>query len=154
MTEHLFPLFRISRKNYVEILEAHTLDQLNTVPVGFKNNLIWNMAHVISATDGLVYRLNGLPVKMPESFKLAYSKGSQPEKAVDQSFVDEIKHLLLNQVDEIQAEYNSGLFPSRTVQEYPTSYGNTLVSIENILEFIQLHEGLHYGYMLALKKLI
>lgn len=154
MTDNKLDLLLISRQNYVKIIDEYTLDELNTVPLGYRNNLIWNLAHVIAVNDGLINRLHGLPMRMTDTFIKSYTKGTQPEIAVDRAFVEQVRHDLIAQVDWVRADYESGKFPSTTIQPYPTSYGNTLTNIEEILTFVLLHEGLHYGYMLAIKRFL
>ncbi len=149
-----FELFKISRKNYLNLIEEHTLDQLNTVPSEFKNNLIWNAAHVIASTDGLFNRLHGLHMRMTSEYIQSYAKGSRPEIAVNQEFVDQIKKDLIQQVSWVESDFEEGKFPESTIQPYTTTYGNTLVDFESVLAFNLLHEGLHYGIMLSLKKFI
>ncbi|WP_407635809.1 DinB family protein [Solitalea canadensis] len=38
----------------------YTIDQLNKVPAGFNNNLIWNIGHEIVAQQALIYKSSGL----------------------------------------------------------------------------------------------
>lgn len=154
MMDNKIDLLLISRQNYLKIIDEHSLDELNTVHLGYRNNLIWNLAHVIAANDSLVNRLHGLPVQMSDGFIKSYSKGTQPEIAVDSAFVEQVRHDLIAQVDWIRVDYNNGKFPAATLKPYTTSYGNTLTNIEEILTFILLHEGLHYGYMLAMKRFL
>jgi hypothetical protein len=37
---------------------AGTLEQLNKIPEGYNNNLIWNIAHVVVVQQMLVYKLS------------------------------------------------------------------------------------------------
>jgi hypothetical protein len=47
---------RTSRTIVSQMLAGYTLDQLNTIPEGYSNNLIWNIAHII-VVQMLVYKL-------------------------------------------------------------------------------------------------
>lgn len=47
-------------------------------------------------------------------------------------------------------DYERGLF--REFKAYQTSYGAKLKDIEQALQFNNVHEGLHLGYMMALRK--
>lgn len=38
-------LIRYVRKNIMNVIEGHSLEQLNTVPEKFNNNIAWNLAH-------------------------------------------------------------------------------------------------------------
>jgi hypothetical protein len=43
----IFETTRTSRKVLLQFLENYTLVQLNKIPEGFNNNLIWNIAHIV-----------------------------------------------------------------------------------------------------------
>ena len=64
--QHPLEITRTNRRLLQRILDSHSLEQLNTVPEGFKNNLIWNIAHVIVTQQLLVYKLSGLPMMVDD----------------------------------------------------------------------------------------
>lgn len=70
-------LTRTSRLILSQILPNYTLAQLNKIPVGYSNNLIWNIAHVIVVQQMLVYGLSGLPMKISNEMVEKYKKGSK-----------------------------------------------------------------------------
>ena len=49
-------------------------------------------------------------------------------------------------------DYNNSIF--QNFSEYPTSYNFTLNSVEDAIQFNNVHEGLHFGYIMAIKKAI
>ncbi len=141
---------RINRNLISKIVDAHTLAQLNTVPKGFSNTLIWNIAHIVVTQQLLVYKLSGLPLMIDEAMVESYKKGSKTERPVTADEVTEIKNLLFSTLDQTEKDIEAGIFKSYT--EYPTSTGYTLRSIEDAFRFNNFHEGIHLGYILALKK--
>jgi len=42
-----FRIWETSRNIYSKFFDNYSLEQLNTIPAGMSNNLIWNMGHVI-----------------------------------------------------------------------------------------------------------
>jgi hypothetical protein len=48
------------------LLNTFSIDQLNNTPEGFKNNIFWNIAHVVATQQLLVYKLSNLPMQLPE----------------------------------------------------------------------------------------
>ena len=62
----VFEITRLSRKIIAEYLEHYTLEQLNKVPEGFNNNLIWNIGHIVVVQQMLVYNLSGLPMMVSQ----------------------------------------------------------------------------------------
>jgi len=49
-----FDITRKSRKLLSQFLEDYTLEQLNAIPEGFSNNLIWNLVHIVVVQQMLV----------------------------------------------------------------------------------------------------
>lgn len=147
-----FEVNRTSRKMLSSYFENYTLEQLNKIPEGFSNNLIWNLGHVIVTQQLLVYKLSGLPMAVSDEMVEKYRKGTKPEHDVAQAEVDEIKTLLLKSVDQLEADYSNGIFVN--YQEYPTSTGYILKSAKGAIEFNNFHEGLHIGIMMSIRKFI
>lgn len=150
--EQTFELNRTVRKLIAPFLEDYTLDQLNTIPEGFSNNLFWNIAHVVVTQQILVYKLSGLPMLISDELVDKYKKGSMPEQVATQEDVDQIKSLLFNTIDQTQADYGSGLFTQFT--DYPTSSGFVLKNVQDALAYNNFHEGLHLGILMSLKKIV
>lgn len=141
---------RVNRRMVEKILDGHSLEQLNKVPEGFSNNLIWNIAHVIVTQQLLVYRLSGLPLLIDEEMARLYMKGTKTEEALTQDEVDAIRKLLFKTIDRTAEDLNRDVF--KEYREYPTSAGFVLRSVLDAIAFNNFHEGIHLGYMLALKK--
>ncbi|QRM88548.1 DinB family protein [Lacinutrix sp. WUR7] len=141
-----------NRKLLESIMENHTLEQLNKVPEGFNNNIIWNIAHTIVTQQLLVYKLSGLPSVLSDEMIEAYRKGTKTERDLTQAEVDEIKGLLFSTIEKTKEDYNNKLF--RSYNEYTVSTKSTLTNVEEAIDFNTFHEGIHLGYILALKKSI
>lgn len=141
-----------SRKILAQFLENHTLVQLNTIPEGFNNNLIWNIAHVMVTQQVLVYKLSGLPLLISDEMVDKYRKGSKPELDATQAEVDEIQSLLFSTIDQTKADFSNNIF--KNFQEYPTSTGFTLKNTEDAIAFNNFHEGIHLGVIMSIKKFI
>lgn len=133
-------------------LNQFSLDKLNKIPDGFSNNLIWNIAHVIVTQQLLVYRNSQLPMLVSDEMVAKYRKGTKAEHDVNQEEVNEIRSLLFSTLEKTQDDYFNGHF--KNYIEYTVSTKSTLTNVEEALEFNNFHEGIHLGYILALKKLI
>lgn len=145
--------FEITVKNrnlLNHFLENFSLDELNKVPDGFTNNIIWNIAHTIVTQQLLVYKLSGLPMNVSDEMVAAYKKGSKTEKNVTQAEVDVIKNLLFSTLKKTEDDYNNKLF--KTYNTYTVSTNSTLTNVEEAIAFNNFHEGIHLGYILALKR--
>jgi hypothetical protein len=149
------PVFEVQktiREILLKILDNHSLEQLNKIPEGFSNNLIWNIGHCVSTQQVLVYKLSGLPTMVSEEFIAKYKKGTKPEGDVSQAEVDEIRNLLSSTLDQTQNDFDSNIFVNYS--EYTTSMGFTLRNILDALNFNNYHEGIHTGIIMSLKKLV
>jgi len=143
---------KTSRNMVSKFLENYTVEQLNKIPEGFSNNLIWNIGHIIVTQQLLVYKLSGLPMMVSDEMVEKYKKGTKPEKDATQSEVDEIKSLLFVTIEKTNDDLQNNLF--KEYQEYPTSTGFVLKNVEGAMSFNNFHEGLHLGIMMSLRKLV
>lgn len=150
--EATFKIWETSRNLYLNIIERYSLEQLNKIPEGFSNNLVWNLGHIIVSQQGLVYRLSGLPMKVTPEMMDNYKNGSRPTGAVSHEEVDELKVSLFSLLEKTKQDYANGLFT--TYNEYTTSTGFHLASVKEAIEFNNYHEGIHLGYMMNIKKFI
>ena len=150
--QHTFDITSTSRKILSQFLEKYTVEQLNKIPEGFSNNIIWNIGHIVVVQQVLVYKLSGLPMMISDEMVNAYKKGSKPEHNVTQAEVDEIKSLLLKTIDQTKEDFDNKIF--KNYQEYPTSTGYTIKNAEDAITFNNFHEGLHIGIMMSIRKFL
>ena len=144
-------VFEKTRGFYKNYLDKLSLEDLNKIPKGFKNNIIWNIGHIVVTEQLLLYRLSGLPTMVSEEMIEKYKKETKPEGLVTQTEVDEISELLFSTIKKTQEDYNNNKFVN--YQEYTVSTtGSTLKNIDDAINFALFHEGMHLGYILALKK--
>ena len=143
-------ILRATRNNYLKALDGISLAHLNEIPQDYNNNLIWNAAHAVVTQQLLCYGKSNLELKLPKTIIELYRKGSKPESDISQAAAIQIKGWLTESVDWMEEDLKAGLFI--TFNEYPTSYGFLLTSIEDAIAFNNVHEGMHLGYIIALKK--
>ena len=145
----------ITTKNRIileRFLEELSLEHLNTIPKGFNNNIIWNIAHTIVTQQLLVYALSGLEPMVPKVMIDKYRKGTKPEGFVDQEEVDIIKGFLFTPIEQTRKDLKNDKF--QEYQTYTVTTKSTLTNAKEAIEFNNFHEGLHLGYILALKRAI
>ena len=147
-----FEITRFSRNTIAKFLDNYTLDQLNKVPQGFNNNLIWNIAHIVVVQQMLVYNLSGLPMMVDTEMVTKYKRGTKPEADVTQEEVDFIKLLLFTTIEKTEADFRAGLFQNFT--EFTTMTGFTMKNASDAIAFNYYHESMHTGMMMSIRKLI
>jgi hypothetical protein len=148
--EATFRIWETSRGLYHSFLDNYSLEQLNTIPAGMSNNLIWNMGHIIVSQQKLVYALSGLPMHISDSLFEKYQNGSRPNGKTSQIEVDEIKKLLSEMVEKTKVDFESGVF--KEFHPYQTKTGFYLGTLKEAMEFNNYHEGIHLGIMMTIKK--
>ena len=143
---------RKTRNFILDYIKEINTEQLNKIPAGFNNNIIWNLGHMVAAQQGVCYLRAGLKTWVEEGFFNAYKPGSKPIEYISELQIENIKALLFSSLDVLKSDYLKGVWV-----KYPawsTRYGVELKSFEEALEFLNFHEGLHVGYIMALKRAI
>lgn len=150
--EYTFRINHLGRNVLLKFLENHTLEQLNKIPEGFSNNLIWNIGHIVVVQQMLVYRLSGLPMMVSDTMVAKYMKGTKPESDVTQEEIEEMKSLLFATLEQAKRDFQEGIFKS--YNEFTTSTGYTVKNAHDAMEFNNYHEGMHTGIMMQIKKFL
>lgn len=147
-----FELLKITRNNILKSVEGLSDAQLATIPSGFNNNILWNLGHIVSSGQKLTYALSGLPMKVSEEFAAPYAKGTDPKLWTSIPNVGEVKEYLSATPVLLEQDYYNGMF--RSYRSYATSYGYTITGIEDAIRFCNVHEAVHFGVIMTLKKLV
>ncbi len=146
-----FKIWQKNRDLYLDFLNVYSLEQLNTVPQGFSNNLIWNIGHIIVVQQLMVYKASNLPMYISDDLFLKYKPGTKPT-TTSQTEVDELKDLLISLVDKTQDDFATEKFSS--FNEFTTRTGFQVSSLKEAIDFNNYHEGLHLGFMMNIRKFI
>ena len=147
-----FKTTRVSREVYSRFFEDYSLEQLNKVPQGFSNNLIWNIGHIVVSQQMLVYSATGNTPMVSQELINKYMRGTKPEGDVTQLEVDLIKSLLFEPVIKTEEDYRSGLFTTYTPRK--TQLGFDLQTVEDAITFNNYHEAIHLGIMMGIRKFV
>lgn len=150
--ENQFKITRTSREIYDRYFDNYSLEQLNKVPPGFSNNLIWNIAHIIVSQQLLVYGQSGLTPIVREELIGNYRGGTKPELDLSQKEADEIRSLLFTTIEKTEQDYYNKEF--KTFTERKTQLGFTLSTVEDGISFNNYHEGIHLGIMMSIRKFL
>tara|TARA_B110001450_G_C17390091_1_gene387319 strand:- start:8 stop:463 length:456 start_codon:yes stop_codon:yes gene_type:complete len=147
-----FDVLRKSRLLAIKELDGLTLDQMHTIPTGFKNNIAWNIAHLVVTQQLLHYKLSSLDCLCPDDLIRMYKKGTAPTKTFTEEEFDEVKELFVGLPNTLEEDFQAGIF--QNFSEYPTSAGYVLNSFESAVVFNNFHEGIHYGIIRSIKKFL
>lgn len=150
--KNIFDTILQNRKLLYKILDNTLREQLLEIPAGFRNNIWWNIAHVVVTQQILVYTFSGLKVRVPESFVEKFKKGTVPDGTATDVEIKEIADFLISTAEWAKEDYENGLFTDYNT--YTTSLNVTLNTVEDAMAFNVFHEGLHLGAILGLQKVV
>ena len=150
--EALFRTWETSRGIFNHFIEKYSLEQLNFIPTGFSNNLIWNIGHIIVSQQGLIYRLSGNETIIPTTMTEKYKNGTRPNGNATVEDLDEIKSYLIPLILQTKEDFAKGKFNKYI--PYSTQTGFVLNNIEEAFQFNNYHEGLHLGLMMSIRRFI
>lgn len=143
-----------ARKAFIQLLDELSLEEVNQIPEGFNNNIIWNFGHIVVSTQTLCYVRTGITTDTASvNYLDAYKKGSKPTYFVTAEEVADLKALAISTVEKIEEDYKKGSF--QHIQPYDTAtYGATLHSFADVLITTAGHDNLHLGYAIAQRRAI
>lgn len=150
--EEIIKIWKTSREKYSGILAGYSLEQLNHIPEGFSNNLIWNIGHIVVAQQGLVYKSSDVPMHISDELYDKYKSGTKPDGKATEADRAELRELLTSVIAQTKQDLSNGIF--KTFHERTTGTGFHLGNLTDALAFNNYHEGIHLGYMMAMRKLI
>jgi len=141
-----------TRKNFLRVIESLTIEQLNHIPEGLNNNIAWNFGHSIVTQQLLCYNLSGNKMYTDKELVHKYKIGTMPEEPVSAEEIEILKKLALELPSKMEADLKADMF--KDFKKYTTSYNVTLSNIDDAIKFNNVHEGLHLGYAMALRKMV
>ena len=141
-----------NRKILYKILKRTPPELLFEIPEGYRNNIWWNIAHVVATQQILIYKNSNLPARIDDSLVQKFRKGTLPDINPTSEELDHIGAFLLSTAEWAQEDYENGVFKEYNV--YKTSTKVTLRNVEDALAFNLYHEGLHLSVILSFEKIL
>ncbi|NQV75655.1 MAG: DinB family protein [Bacteroidetes bacterium] len=141
-----------TRSIILELISDLSTEQLNIIPKAFNNNIIWNLGHLIAVQESLFYLRAGLPINLDQDFFNSFKNGSKPDHEFNTEEINLIKILLISSLEHFDRYLNMKIF--NNYQGWKTRFNVEISTIEDALNFIPFHEGLHIGYIMGYKKII
>ncbi len=143
-------LIKQTRQRFTQLVDGLSIEQLNEIPAGMSNNIAWNFGHIVAAQQGLCNGLSGIALNAAPDFIGPYKKGTKPETFIRQEDIDEFKKYTVSNIDALEKGLRENVFVN--FQPYETSYGYQLNDIQDAVRFVAVHDALHLGYAMAIRK--
>lgn len=140
------------RLKIAEMLKQLTIEQLNTVPPGFNNNIVWNIGHMVATQQGICYKRVNQPIAVSDEFFDTFKPGTKPERFFEAAEVEEIFSLFSSTLTLLEADLQTNKFAGYPT--WTTRFGFEVKSIEDAVSFISFHEGMHIGAIIALRRFV
>lgn len=150
--ESIFKTWKTSRNLFLEYFDKYSLEQLNKIPEGFSNNIIWNIGHIIVAQQALIYKSSNIQEYISGELFELYKPGTKPTKQTTADEIKELKELLISLIEKTEIDFYNNRFV--TFNERMTGTGFHLSSLKDAFEFNNYHEGLHLGFMMNIRKFL
>ena len=153
MVATVFEYIRQTRSAFTQLVDGLSIDEINTIPGGFRNNIGWNFGHIVVSTQGLCYRRTGVQPDREIPFVASYAKGTAPTHWIGEEELLALKSQAVETILQIEQDYQNGVFA--TITPYATAtYGLEMDTIEKVLTVTLAHDNLHLGYATALRKAV
>jgi hypothetical protein len=105
-----FEILKKNRALILKLIDGFTLEQLNKIPEGFGNNIVWNVGHLVVIQQILCYKISGIPMAISDEMAAKYMKGSKPTGDILQEELDEIKEIFISLPNQFEKDYNANIF--------------------------------------------
>jgi len=143
-------LIKQTRKRFTQLVDGLSIEQVNEIPAGMSNNIAWNFGHIVASQQALCNSLAGVALSMPAELTVDFKKGTKPEAFIEQSAINEFKKYAVSNIEVLENGLKENVFGN--YQPYETSYGYALNDIEDAVRFVAVHDALHLGYAMAIRK--
>ena len=153
MPTNIFENIKQTRQLFARLVDGLSVDEINTIPNGFRNNIGWNFGHIVVSTQALCYLRTGIQPDREVPFIATYGKGTVPTNWIGAEELNLLKAQAEETILLIEQDYAKGVFHTMTPFATET-YGLEMDTIEKVLTTTLAHDNLHLGYATALRKAV
>lgn len=139
-----------NRKILYRILKHTTKEELLRIPEGFRNNVYWNIGHIVVTQQLLIYGRSNLQMIVPSDFVEKFRKGSVPNGLASEEEIDELSGYLFTTIERTVADFEAEVFNS--YDGFTTATNFEIKNVDDALVFNLFHEAMHLGIILSLQK--
>ncbi|WP_088103109.1 DinB family protein [Halalkalibacter urbisdiaboli] len=142
---------RESTINYVKDMEEAASE---LVPDKLNNNVKWNLGHIYVVGEKFLFHLTGEETKIPSNYPTFFKTGTSPANwKMNPPFLEELLDVLSEQMIRMNLAL-SGRMDEKVKEPYTTSTGFELTTVKELVSFCLYHEGMHFGAIKNISKLV
>jgi len=139
-----------TRKNFLNLVEGLSLQDLNCLVPGFQNTIAWNFGHIVVSQQKLCYLPTDVAIKVSEEYLNLFQKGTRTTRDITSAEIEDLKKLAFSLIEEMEKDIESGYLD--TYKPLQTHFGLLLNTIHDAAEFSSLHDSMHLGYAQAQRR--
>lgn len=137
------------RNRLLQLVEGCPADKRNVVPEGFNNSLHWQIGHVLSVTNRLVFGLSEQPSLLPANYLSFFGNGTKPADWQEEPPAWDV---IIAQLKEQPAQIRESLHDKLEVPVKENML--QAATIEQLINANIMHEANHFGVMSAMMKVL
>src|SRR5258706_11833528 len=99
-----------TRNNFLKLVDSLSIEQLNKIPEGFNNNIVWNFGHIIISQQVLCYVRAGIVPRLEDIWMKKYQKGTKPENFISAEEIKHLKNYLFSLIDDLKNDMAENKF--------------------------------------------
>jgi len=145
-------LIRYVRLSVLHLTGTLSEAQMNLVPDKMKNNLIWNLGHLVFTQQMLCYGLGGLPTNIDTTYFSQFAPDTVPTRHIGEAEILKIREAFVDSFDKLAEDIEAGKLEDYKPWKLPT--GIAINNIADALATNSIHEGRHFGVVISLVKLV
>lgn len=148
-------VFEKTRQSIRKSINNLTDVQLLTTPTGFANNILWNIGHVITLQQAMIYGRSGLPTEIDSPLmRQLFWANTSPTDWGTQPDIPTLIDMLTTHPHQLQKDIVNGQFSNTVYNPRTSGSGIYIESLAHAIHYNNYHEGLHLGAIQALKDFV
>ncbi|MEK3719849.1 DinB family protein [Paenibacillus sp. FSL H8-0034] len=137
------------RNRLLQLVDKCPAEQRNVVPTGFNNSILWQIGHILTITEGLVFGFSGEAVQIPAEYRTFFGSGTKPADWTEEPPTWEAILEQLKQQPVRIREVFAGKLQASVKENFAKAD-----HVEEILLTNLLHENNHAGMIQAMLKVL
>ncbi|WP_163103437.1 DinB family protein [Peribacillus alkalitolerans] len=145
----LFDQFEFARNITLKVAQGINEENADIIPNGFPNHLRWQLGHIYSSVEGIVFHFAGEKPNLPDGYMELFNTGTRPsEWKTTPPTIEEVIPLLTEQINRVKETF-AGRLDEKVSKPLPVG-PLQLETIGELLSFASFHESEHIGIIKAL----
>lgn len=147
----LFNTLSRTRRNILKQLEALPAEKRSVVPPGFNNNIHWQLGHIVTLAERILYGFSGKEGQLSANYPLFFASGTRPSEWIGEPPAwDEIMQVFQTQQSTFIEAFAENL-------DEPVKNRDNFAKAETIRHLLELnvsHESSHAGMITAMIRVL